>query len=242
MSDAPKVRRRPFTLPVPQVSPTPPGVPCAVLIDGSALYFASAARADGRRLSYPELSNLLVKQIVGLEPAIMPELAVAHDSIWSMWTSAAPGNPGQTKFLEFAEQRLCWHVRTSFPSQSYMVEPDTLFGIGADTTKANRLLRFDAQIAFAMGRLAQTHRLVIVSDSYSLRDPIERVNEAWGQKHGNCVLAFFGQSYDSRWRRARDSKWAPDFIDFDDYHAELFGADVEKEVSRPAAQPGQIVF
>src|SRR5262249_47789348 len=145
------------------------------------------------------------------------------DSIWSMWTSADPSNAGQTKFLEFAEQRLRWHVRASFPSQSFMVEPDALFGIGADSTKSARLLRFDASIAFAMGRLADTHRIVVVSDSFTLRDAMMRVNEHWGNTNGRCVHAFFGQACDPRWRTVKRSDVEPKFIDLDDHQLELFG-------------------
>ncbi len=208
----------------------------AVLIDGSALFLASRAPEE-RRLNYLALRDLLVREVEGLK-----DPSAANDSIWTMWTAADPSNLGQAKFLEFAEQRLSWHVRRTLPWQAFMIEPDALFGIsGSDAVKASRLMRFDAQIAFAMGRLAETHRLVVITDSYALCDPIMRINENWGAEHGRCVLSFFGHACDPRWRAALKTPYAPKFIDFDDYEPELFGIE-RKEVKLPEARPGQLVF
>lgn len=231
-------------MPTPSVSRAPAGVPVspsqtpyAVLIDGSALFLASVSRSmDGRRLNYFAFAEVLTQRLPGLK---MP--GPGSDSIWTMWTSADPANAGQSKFLEFAEQRLRWQVRASMPWQSFVIEPETLFGLNADATKSGRLVRFDTSIAFAMGRLAETHRLIVVSDSFTLREPMMRVNEHWGAKHGPCVHAFFGQACDARWRSVRKSTEEPEFIDLDEHQAELFGVESE-EVRRPAAQPGQPIY
>lgn len=219
-------------------APTPPSAKrCAVLIDGSALFLASASRImDGRRLNYFALIELLTRQIQGLRAP-----GESADSIWTMWTSADPSNAGQSKFLEFAEQRLRWQVRASMPWQSFVIEPEALFGVNADAAKSGRLVRFDAPIAFAMGRLADTHQLIVVSDSFTLRESMLRVNEHWGTQHGSCVHAFFGQACDPRWRSVRKSDLDPVFVDLDEHQAELFGLESE-EVKRPAAQPGQPIF
>jgi hypothetical protein len=209
------------------------------LIDGSALFLASSGRfSEPRRLNYFALVDLLESRV----PSLHAATADGGDSLWTMWTSADPSNSGQTKFLEFAQQRLRWQVRSVLPSQAFIVEPDALFGIGSDGTKAGRLTRFDASIAFAMGRLAESHRLVVISDSYALRDPMVRVSEIWGVKNGRCVRAFFGQASDPRWRGRRTSEFDPEFIDFDEHQLELFGVDGREEVQRPAQQPGQPIF
>ncbi len=210
--------------------------PVAVLIDGSALFLASPSPEE-HRLNYFALMEVLVERVPGLQ-----QPGKGRDSIWAMWTAAEPRNAGQVKFLEFAEQRLHWQVRPSRPAQSFMIEPEALFGIGTtEMGRANRLIRFDAPIAFAMGRLAQTHRLVVITDSYSLFEPMARINENWGAKNGKCVLAFFGQACDMRWRAAFRSPDAPEFIDFDEYQPKLFGIE-EREVHSPARQPGPFVF
>jgi hypothetical protein len=219
-------------------TPTPaPTKPCAVLIDGSALYLATASRAtESRRLNYFALVEVLVREF-GVRPP-----SDNGSSIWTMWTSADPGNAGQSKFLDFAEQRLRWQVRSMYPSQAYMIEPETMFGIGVDSTKSGRLLRFDAQIAFAMGRLAESHRLVVVSDSFPLRDAMLRVNENWARTTEGCGRAFFGQSSETRWLTTRHTDFDAPFLDLDRFHDELFGGEPREEEKRPVQRPGHPVF
>ncbi|MRD49360.1 hypothetical protein GHT07_18955 [Caenimonas koreensis DSM 17982] len=214
-----------------KVEPSPP---CAVLIDGSALYLASAHRPDNQRLNYPVFVDVLAFKVPGLHPAGEGE----PKSIWSMWTSADPSNSSQTRFLDFAEKRLQWEVRACRPWQAHVVSPDLLFGVGADLAKANRLMRFDTSIAFAMARLCDTHRVIVVSDSFALREPIARVNE-YLPKHGKVVLAFFGQALDPRWRGNLQDPFSPEFIDLDDHESELFGVP-NQEVREPEKRSGLI--
>lgn len=210
--------------------------PYAVLIDGSALYTAQPG-SDERRLNYVGFSDVLAREIPGLELA-----GDRGSCVWTMWTSADSRNQGQMKFLEFAEQRLGWEVRTSAPHQSFVVEPQALFGMGqTDPSRTGRLMRFDAPIAFAMGRLAQSHRLVVVSDSFALASTMFRVNEHWGGGEDDCVLAFYGRTLDSRWRQALRREHSPRLVDLDDFQRELFGIE-EMEVRSPAREPGSLVF
>lgn len=217
------------------VSPASSPPKSAALIDGSAL-FAAVSNED-RRLDYFGLTNALVSQIEGLQRPGPTSL-----SPWTMWTSADPRNQGQTKFLEFARDRLFWDVRTTPPSQSFMIEPVDIFGISPpETARLGRLIRFDAQIAFAMGRLAETHKLVIVSDSFPLASNIALINEHWGARTGGCVFAFFGHRLDSRWRNLMRNASSIRFVDLDDFQSELFGVEPQ-EVRPPALEPGKLVY
>lgn len=209
----------------------------AVLIDGSALFLAvrSIGIEDDRKLNYFALIEALCNdaRLQGLRPA-----GEGSESLWAMWTAADPRNQGQEKFLEFAEQRLRWQVRRTAPSKAFMVEPSALYGVGgpSEPAKSHRLMRFDASIAFAMGRLADERKLVLVSDSYALREPMARVNE----HGGDCSLAFFRHALDSRWLadlglHAKRDAVADRFMDLDAHAASLFGTH-EKEVARAVTE------
>ncbi len=91
------------------------------------------------------------------------------------------------------------------------------------------LIRFDSQIAFAMGRLASEQRIVVVSDSYPLASTLQRARHLRGASQPKNVLAFFGSALDPRWQRLlRDpSKSEIEFIDLDDEEAALFGGGKE---------------
>lgn len=221
--------------------PQPPGsnVPSAVLIDGSAVFQSSRTAGDTQsKLDYRALVNVLCREIEGL----MPSGSGPRPTPWVMWTAAAPDNAGQNNFLEFVERELHWEVRRSFPSQAFVVEPSAIFGIGGgDSSRVGRLIRFDAAIGFAMGRLADTHRIVVVSDSYPLCEPMVRVNEHLSQNTGQCVLAFFGRSLDPRWLVAGKQQNAPRVMNLDEHESELFGTP-RKEESRPVRKTGNIVF
>jgi hypothetical protein len=157
-----------------------------------------------------------------------------------MWTSVASQNQGQARFLDFAEKELCWETRRFAPADSYMVDPSAILGYGGESRSATRLLRFDAQIAFAMGRLAETHSIVVVSDSYSLSDAFLRTARIPGPRSRS--LAFFGRALDPRWQRVlRSEPDSPDFVDFDDHETALFG-EPTIPVDRDVQQRGPIIF
>ncbi len=192
----------------------------AVLIDGSALFLAARSIQEDRSLDYRALVQILLECVQSLEPP-RPDRG---GSPWVMWTSASPQNPGQTKFLHFAERELNWEVRSFAPADSFMVEPSTILGISADPRSAGRLVRFDASIAFAAGRLADRHRLIIVSDSFALSDTLARTVSIAGPLN-RPILAFFGSALDARWQRLLRRKQEPlEFIDLDLYENRLFGS------------------
>lgn len=193
----------------------------AVLIDGSALFLASRGLYEGYQLDYRALVKLLVGQVGGLES---PSDGQAHTR-WVMWTSASPQNQGQTRFLEFAESELRWEVRRFSPIDSYIVEPSTALGLSTDSRAASRLVRFDASIAFAIGRLAHDHRIIVISDSFALADPLLRSAQIDAGNHRPSHIAFFGRALDPRWPRVLkgDADRSPLLIDLDDHADQLFG-------------------
>ena len=155
-----------------------------------------------------------------------------------MWTSAVEGNPGQAKFLDFVEMKLDWEVRRFKPADSYMVDLISNMALGGSSHMAQRLMRFDALIAFAMGRLAETHQIMLVTDSFALADPLRRAIEISGQE---AYLAFFGRALDSRWLRVIRSTPKLNFIDLDDFSEELFGVSAQP-ASEPFPKINRLIF
>lgn len=208
--------------------------PVAVLVDGSALYFASRSFGQGKSIDYRALVDLLCRLVPGLVPA-------HRDSTdrWVMWTAAAQDNPGQNRFLEFAQKDLGWSVRKYAPPDSFMVEPLFVLGSasGADSKLATRLIRFDASIAFAMGRLAETHRFVVISDSFAISDSLIRAAKAANRPASDCYMCYFGRALDPRWQRhlRSDAEYVPTFIDLDEHVSKLFGLK-EEEVEDAASR------
>lgn len=211
MPTAPPIRRTPNSQALP---------PVAVLIDGSALFLTVRSLID-RNLDYKAFIALISRHVPGVR-----EAGTSVDATrWVMWTSVSPQNEGQNRFLDFAENQLHWEVRRFSPADSFIVEPSTLFGAVSDAKGVHqRLLRFDASIAFALGRLAENHRIVVVSDGFGLADPMIRAAKI-GRSIPKPTLAFFGRALDSRWQRLLrvEPDHAPRFLDLDDHEDELFG-------------------
>ena len=197
----------------------------AILLDGTALFQASKSLYPENSLDYQTLKFLL-----GMVSGWPDSDSAAEDSVRSvMWTSAVEGNPGQAKFLDFVEMKLDWEVRRFKPADSYMVDLSSNMALGGSSHMAQRLMRFDAPIAFAMGRLAETHQIMLVTDSFALADPLRRAIEISGQE---AYLAFFGRALDSRWLRVIRSTPELNFIDLDDFSEDLFGVSAQ-----PASEP-----
>lgn len=197
--------------------------PTAVLIDGTALFLTSRSLYEDRQLDYRKLVQVLHEHVPGLRPSWAP----GPKDIWTMWTSASAQNEKQNRFLAFAESDLRWDIRKFSPADSYLVEPATALSLGADSRLAGRFMRFDAAMAFAIGRLAHDHRIVVVTDSFALADPLRRAG-AVGIEKGipNPALAFFGRALDSRWQRmVRKEPDVVTFIDFDELAGSLYGED-----------------
>jgi hypothetical protein len=159
-----------------------------------------------------------------------------------MWTSASPQNQGQVKFLEYAENVLKWEIRRFSPVDSYMVEPVSVLGL-SDSRAASRLVRFDASIAFALGRLADTHRVVVVTDSFALADPMVRAARIAPSPEVRPTLAFFGRALDARWQRVlnKNKEGAPAWLDLDDHSSTLF-PDLALPTHRATGEQSDFVF
>ncbi|MBM3319705.1 MAG: hypothetical protein FJY73_03400 [Candidatus Eisenbacteria bacterium] len=198
--------------------------PTAVLIDGSALYLVSRALYEGRSLDYRGFIRLLCEEVEGVRE---PDPR-GKEGLWVMWTSASSQNAGQMRFLEFAENDLHWEVRRFAPIESFVVEPAGVLGFSEDGKVAPRLVRFDAGIAFAIGRLADSYRIAVVSDSFALSEPLLRtaqIARRRGGGHRAPVLAFFGRGLDARWQRVLRAEGEDGlrFLDLDDFEEGLFG-------------------
>jgi hypothetical protein len=204
----------------------------AVLLDGSALFLANRTGGEDRRLDYVGIRDLL-KEIIDRQT---PDAEI----IWTLWTAADPNNPGQTKFLDFLEQRLQWDVRRTRPYEAYTIEPQALFGIAEpEPGKISRLIRFDAQIAFAMGRLADDHSLIMVTDSYALCEPLLKVNDHLaGKTAGKSKVAFFGRALDPRWWAVFRPDSGVDLINLDEHEHRVF--QMEKREPRKVDVPSGI--
>jgi hypothetical protein len=207
------------------------------LIDGSALYLAARALYEGKQLDYHALCRVLTSKVEGL--ALPTPGSTEH--LWVMWTSASAQNTGQQRFLDFAENDLRWTVRRFNPADSFMVEPTALLGL--DGKAAGRLVRFDASIGFAIGRLADNYRIVVVTDSFALAEPLLRAARLAPDQAARPVLAFFGRALDSRWQRVlrTEPDVAPSFVDLDDFEESLFGSRVQ-DLGKSALKDDFLIF
>lgn len=214
-------------------SSLPSNVPrkTAVFMDGGAAFFAVRDMHEGKQLAYPVLMDLLASQGFPL-----PTNSNDEDHLWVMWSSAVPQNPGQTRFLQYAERELRWRVRRFHPSEGYMVDPVSI-GLTGDTRSVNRLLRFDASIAFAIGRVAEDHRIAVVTDSFAVAEPLLRAARMAGNGCTN-VVAFFSRLLDPRWQRLlRGEERGAEggvpikLLDLDEHEEQLFGAQKARETN-----------
>ena len=196
----------------------------ALLLDGTALYQASKGLYPDNSFDYQALTDIVNEKAGFKGPG-----SAAPRSVHVMWTSSVEGNPGQAKFLNFVETVLKWEIRRFKPADSYMLDISSNVALGGSPHAAQRLMRFDAPIAFAMGRLAETHQIMLVTDSFALADPMLRAIEIGGRE---AYLAFFGRALDSRWLRVIRSTSMLNFIDLDDFPEQLFGMS-----SHPASEP-----
>ncbi len=213
-----------------------PDHPTVVLVDGSALYLAARALHEGRQLNYHGLVKVLTSGVGWLQAP-----GPGSNATWVMWTSASPQNAGQIRFLEFAENELLWEVRRFDPANSSIIDPET--ALDASPATRARLVRFDSHIAFAIGRLAATHQIVVLSDSFALAQPL-----LLSQQVGAAVrcppptLAFFGRSLDPRWQSVlrRGANGGIRYIDLDDSEEDLFGSKPIQEAGRTVSSNGMI--
>jgi len=215
----------------------------AVFMDAGAVFFAARDMHEGQQLAYPALMDLLTKKGFPL-----PDRSVTRDEhLWVMWSSSVAQNPGQVRFFHYAERELGWRVRRFHPTEGYMVDPVSV-GLTGETRAVNRLLRFDASIAFAIGRVAEDHRIAVVTDSFAVAEPLLRAARLRGEGNkliggGNTnmigegstnLIVFFSRLLDPRWQRLlRDeAERVPiDLLDLDEHEEQLFGAQKPRETT-----------
>lgn len=200
----------------------------AVLMDGSALFFAARDLYPGVPLDYGELTTSL------REIAWSPEFGCKDGSSgscgivapcthvdplnyppptsWIMWAATSPKNEGQARFLKHVHG-LGWDIRAFSPADSFMVDPVTTLSLAAGARIGERMTRFDASIAYMIGRLAETCQIILLSDSFALAEPLVRAAKTrYETERRNAkaedreprqmppnILAFFGRALDPRW-------------------------------------------
>jgi hypothetical protein len=179
----------------------------AALIDGTALYFRSR---EGRpdRLDYEALNRVLTDKagISAFDPALF-------------FTTYDAQNEGQAKFLNFLRTRLHW---TDEPRPVWDADPLPKDAPWERSERRNEFIRFDASLAFALGRLvALRDRIVVVTDSFALEQPMLAASE---YQQAEIVLAFFGRQLDQRWVPVvQAGNTRIKFWDLDEHSREIFG-------------------
>lgn len=189
----------------------------AVFIDGTALYFRSReGRSEGERLDYEALNRHL---------RTMAGVAVFDPAIF--FTTYDSQNEGQAKFIAFLRNRLQWEVETRPVWDADPLPKDAPWERGE---RRNEFIRFDAPIAFALGRLVgRRDCVIVVTDSFAVEQPMLA---AGGYGSTRVVLAFFGQQLDPRWLpvvKGGDDR--VEFWDLDEVDESLFGR--ESTLRRP---------
>ena len=193
--------------------------PTATLMDGSAVFFAARSLHPTSRLQYEALTRLLVP-------------ADESAPMAAMWTTYDVRNEGQKKYLKFME-KLGWEVIGADPRDAPLTTNLDSLGLPPTARLPNRLVRFDASLAFAAARLAE-RRITIVSDSFWLAEPLvraARIRDSRGSSsdHAPNRVCFFGRLLDERWERLLPQ--VSDFVelvDLDEYVEDLFGLDTRK--------------
>lgn len=190
----------------------------AVLMDAGAVFFAVRDMQETAQFNYQALMQLLSR-----EGFPLPVNGGNENHLWVLWSAVVSHNTGQVRFLQYAERELGWTVRQFHPTEGYVVDPATLGLSSGGAQLANRLLRFDASIAFAIGHLAKDHRVAVVSDSFALAEPLLRAARMSGRPG---LLSFFGRLLDPRWQTLLRDKadTTITFVDLDQHEDVLFGS------------------
>lgn len=206
----------------------PPKQVGAVLMDGSALFFAARDLYPGTPLNYEELTTS-IREIAWSSEfgckdqstgpcGIFPPAVQAGPfdypprTSWMMWSAISAKNEGQARFLKYVDG-LGWDIRSFAPADSFMVDPVTTLSLAAGTRIGERMTRFDASIAYMIGRLADQCQIVLLSDSFALAEPLVRASKSRFEAERRLareenrepkqmppnILAFFGRALDPRW-------------------------------------------
>lgn len=151
----------------------------ALLIDGTALYFAGTQRHERFDLEKLHKELLTRAQVKSWSPALFFSVVDYR-------------NEKQIKFHDFLRAKNGWEIEEAIAWEADPIPPSV-------TVRNSGLIRFDPKISFALGRLMdRRNRIIVVSDSFGLAVPM---SAAAACKHCEIVLAFFGQQLDTRWYR-----------------------------------------
>jgi len=181
---------------MPPKSPTGLNPTAALLIDGSALFFGQRAASPDKNLDYTELINVMERHGVHNWPA-----KPAY-----FFTAADEANEKQAKFHQMIQSQLGWTIRQMPPHEANVT--NSLL-----SESQSRIIRFDALIAYSLGRLAghpKVSRVFIISDSWPLaacvRDCVGRGTPV--------TMCFFGDFIDTRWHKLFREYSDSDVLDF----------------------------
>jgi hypothetical protein len=200
----------------------------AVFMDGSSIFFAVRDLYPGSTLQYDELIRLICREVrtaefgphqgtkgpTGIFPPSPNPFSADYppQTPWIMWTSASSRNEGQARFLKHMHE-IGWDVRSFSPGDSLLIDAGTAMSLSEGTRLGERMTRFDASIAYMIGRVAERCQVVVISDSFTLAEPLVRAARARYQREirradaegtdvqqlGPNVLAYFGRGLDPRW-------------------------------------------
>jgi hypothetical protein len=157
----------------------------ALLVDGSALFFGQREASPDKNLDYVELLGAMKRHSSGGWPA-----KPAY-----FFTAADEANEKQAKFHQIIQKDLGWVVRQMPPHEAGIIN-----SLLTDDKSRSRIIRFDALIAYSLGRIAghpNVSRVFIISDSWPLASCVK-----------DCVargtpvtMCFFGDFIDTRWHK-----------------------------------------
>lgn len=188
------------------------------MTDGSALFLSFKFLEATKPLDYRRLEELLKEQ-----------LRLKSFDLSIFFTAFDPANEGQLKFLGFIRDVMKWSVEAA-PISEAIVTPPTVTTIEANQSRP--YIRFDARIAFCLGRLAGLYNVAVISDSYGICSPIlETV-----KRDSKVTLAYFGQLLDPRWgKNLREASSPITWIDLDRYLEDLLGAESRMKLADVSA-------
>jgi hypothetical protein len=155
----------------------------ALIVDGSALFFAIRDLFTDAQLDYEKL-------VAHVEKAVGEKMELKV-----FYTAHSPSNSGQARFLSYLEET-GWTVRKQHVANVGLVDQRTMALISSGPIR-DRLTRFDAQLAYMVGDLAsQDYGIVAITDSFSLAEPLFRTQRVSGL---TSYIAFFDTLLDPRW-------------------------------------------
>lgn len=200
----------------------------AVFIDGTALYLA--LRQMSGYLDYSKLAALLTKKFDRGEDShcrlFMPRSRVGS-SIWNFWTSCSSTNEGQIEFLRVIEETIGIGVSAYPPAICSPIPLDAPYVTTGSDNMLKAVMRFNAQIAYAMGRVAETHRIILMTDSFGMLEPLIRCQHVSKSTSSGKIemntLVFFKNSLDPRWSTSIQEYGGKlfDFFDLEEHTVDI---------------------